>query len=323
LFIPHFSLHTIKTYLLLFIFIIFSCKKEATSIECIKIETNINDDLTSITVFNDTMFITASKSDHGKLLYSADKGSSWVVAGEFPHGLNSFIVYQNKWIATAGNFKIYISEDSGKTWSEQWMQGTISMEHITDIHSITYFYNRIYICGGNELGLGFSGVSTDNGNHWIFYQTDHELKSIVFRDELNGITCGYGIIYYTEDGGLTWHSAEQPGQFWTAAHYNRGYYFASSYSGEVISSSDGKTWRTIHKGGGILNSQLQINSSSYINETILSVGLSGKGIISNDFGNNWKNIIFAENFHIYSVHCMNEHEGFIAGENGNLCKIIY
>lgn len=322
LFIPHFSLHTIKRYLPLFILLIFSCKKETTSISCTPIETNITSDLTSITAFHDTLFITGNKSYKGQLIYSADNGQSWKMAGEFPHGLNNFTIYKNKWIAAADSFNIYLSENAGQTWTELWIQGTISMEYITDIHSITSVNDRLYICGGNELGLGFTGVSTD-GNHWTFFQTDHELKSVIFSDEQHGISCGYGIIYFTNDGGLTWTSAEQKDEFWTTACYSKGYYFASSYSGKVISSSKGENWNTIREGGGIFNNAVQINNSSAFGEIIIGAGLNGKGIYSQDFGNNWKNIIFAEDFHIYSIHCMNEHEGLIAGENGRLYKIVY
>jgi hypothetical protein len=322
--LSHLPVHTVKFFFFFTCFLYCGCRKDSTEIVCLKVASGTNDDLTSIHAFNDTLYITGNSGFSGALITSVDKGSSWhLVKNDFNCGLNDLCLYHNSFFAAADSFRVYRSDDSGKTWFPLWIQGAISIEYTTDIKSIGSSGNRLYMCGGSELGHGFAAVSNDEGFHWKFLQSDHELRAITFADELHGVCAGYGALYYTGNGGETWIMQDALSQFWTSISYSDGKYIACSFSGDVVQSEDGISWSFLRRSSGMFKNNIYLNGICRNGSALIGAGLNGKGILSNNSGMDWKNIIFADHSHIYTMLINEERNGIAAGEQGLIYKFSY
>jgi photosystem II stability/assembly factor-like uncharacterized protein len=320
-------IYPLRTYLFFAaLFLAVSCKKEEVTIKCTSVSSGTNADLTSIKQIADTIYITGNGVNYGVLLYSIDNGNSWnIINKQFDTGLNSICTLNNKLFAAGDSFKLYKSADNGLTWENVWMQGVISMEYITTIRRVISIGKKLYMCGGDELGLGFIGVSNDEGYHWDFTQVDHEMRDIVFYDDFRGVCCGYGALCYTNDGGLNWQFADAKSQFWTSLNLIGETILACSYSGSLMKSINmGSSWQVIRKSGNILNNNLQLICMDALHPPdLMAVGINGKGVFSDDNGNNWKTIQFGEKSHIYSILLNGVTGGIVTGENGAIYKIEY
>jgi photosystem II stability/assembly factor-like uncharacterized protein len=320
---PHISIYSLKNILLILCLLNGSCKKSELTIESLKVVSGTEADLTSINILNDTLYITGNSGIEGIIICSTDKGYSWItLKDDFEQGINDICRHDNSVFLAADSFTVYRSDDSGISWYKQWIQGVISIEYMTDVKCISSAGSRIYMCGGQDLGHGFAGVSTDNGSHWKFLESEHELKSIAFADDMNGVCVGYGALYSTSDGGETWSGHNSYGAFWTSVYYSGSSYFACSYSGDVIQSVDGIKWNFLRSAPGTFGSKFFLNSIYCNGSSVFSAGLNGRGILSSDFGNNWKNIIFAEEPHIYAIF-IQEEGGIAAGEKGMILRFSY
>ncbi|MEP7264692.1 MAG: hypothetical protein ABI772_09340 [Bacteroidota bacterium] len=265
-------------------------------------------------------YITGKNNNNkGVLLSSVNNGETWnVVNDNFGSGLNSVCTFKNKLFAAGDHFKLYISDSLGILWNEVWIQGTISMEYVTDIRSVCTGGNKLYMCGGNDFGRGFIGTSTDFGNHWIFFQTDHEMRSVAFSDENNGVCVGYGAIYNTNDGGITWHSQNAMSQFWTSVHYLHDRFYTCSYSGGFMqSATNGKSWDELIKPGSFWTGGNKLNCfAGTLPSTIIAAGASSNSILSENFGIKFKNIIFAQENQINDIRIDSNRDGIFVGDNG-------
>jgi photosystem II stability/assembly factor-like uncharacterized protein len=300
-----------------------SCRKEEHAITAERIPVGTDADLTSI-IRTDLGYILGGHHDKkGIVLFSTDSENWSVLNDALETGINDVHYFNGIIYAAADSFKIFTSSDSGASWNTIWMQGILSMEYITDIKSITSYGNSLYICGGRGFANGFTGVSTDGGNHWNFFPADHELRRIACRNEWNAIAVGYGAIYITNDGGNSWQVTGPEGHFWTDVVYDYGMYYACSYSGTIAFSSDGRQWFFSKVGAGAFNHGLHINSLRLNEEELIAFGNDGKGIISLDHGKNWKNLKFETEFHIYASLSGNAGTGLVAGENGMLFRYHY
>ena len=135
--LSYIPVHALRISLFIICCLICSCKKDNDEINCIKIDSGTDADLTSIRNLNDTLYITGNSGFQGTLLFSADHGSSWQISNNgFETGLNDVCLLNNSFFAAADGFKIYRSDDSRKSWFPVWIQGTISLEYKTDIRSI-------------------------------------------------------------------------------------------------------------------------------------------------------------------------------------------
>lgn len=325
--VPHLSVYSvIRGFLITLVILQVSCKKDSVSIPCRKINSGTASHLTSIIQSGNALYITGKLNDTGKILSSADNGETWnELSDNFKVGLNSICTFKNKMFAAGDQFKLYTSDSVGVIWNEVWIQGTISMEYVTDIRSVCSAGNNLYICGGNDFGRGFIGTSRDSGNHWNFFQTDHEMRSIAFNDENNGVCVGYGALYSTDDGGIKWNSRDALSQFWTSVNYLHDRFYACSYSGGFIqSTSNGKSWDVLVKPGSFWTGGLKLNCfAGTLPSSIIAAGATSKSILSENFGINFKNIIFAEGERINDIIVYSGRDGIFVGDNGSIFRFSF
>lgn len=133
----------------------------------------------------------------------ADNISSWLKSIDFIDSLNG--------LAAGYNGRIYRTHDKGHTWS--LVPSPIYTRHFNKlifVDSLTAF-----IAGGWQKNDSMQTIlrSTDGGNSWavVLDRLGPWLKSIRFRDALNGVAVGEaGVILKTADGGTSWTPVASP-----------------------------------------------------------------------------------------------------------------
>jgi len=142
---------------------------------------------------------------NGTLLYSTDKGNSWLLINSITNdNLYGICFYDSfkGWVARY-NGVILFTSDCGKNWTKQ-NSGT--EEVIYDVKFIDSL--KGFASGSHGLLL----YTRDGGNNWekLKTNTSNNLYRIFFVDSLHGWIVGYsGTIYHTTNGGITFVEDEQ------------------------------------------------------------------------------------------------------------------
>ena len=176
---------------------------------------------------------------------------------------------------------VFRSVDGGLSWQ------SIYFPHKSTLNSISYVDNMIgFIVGdyGRIFKTDFYGIIWDDISIADFFH----IQDVVFKDYENGVVVGTKQIRI--DG--------------------RTYYLPSIH----LTTDAGLSW--IEKCFDVRG---KLNSVSYFDEeNIITVGDSGKVLISNDNGNNWVPLVLGISANLQEVKFCPDGIGIIIGENGTI-----
>jgi photosystem II stability/assembly factor-like uncharacterized protein len=178
--------------------------------------------ITAATEFRDVAFnssgiglLAGRVGTNGQIARSIDGGLNWSIVFSPASWVTSVkFISETTAIATSGvngtvsSYGVYLSNDSGLTWTQ-----LSSMAGITLYDTSVISANTIYVSSG-AIATATSAVSefvyktTNGGSSWdlVFNQQgiQNQNLSIGFRDENNGFISGSSGTFRTSNGGVSW-----------------------------------------------------------------------------------------------------------------------
>ncbi|MGE5353155.1 MAG: YCF48-related protein [Acidobacteriota bacterium] len=204
-----------------------------------------------------------------------------------------------------------------------------------DIRKVVKAGNRLYAAGHRLDVRSFVAVSEDMGASWHYtpsqpFKAGEDIKSIFFRDELNGWAGGdKGVIYKTTDGGASWQ--EKTDTLAYKASVN-DIYFAGSDTGYICGSyNTAKAAKTTDGGESWKEVTLPAITDAEFRTMIWENSLKGilvgtsKGFLSTtDGGSSWSirpvNNSILTKFGMYSITKSEPGKYFMCGSSGRIMK---
>jgi photosystem II stability/assembly factor-like uncharacterized protein len=305
----------------------------------LKVDTVSTYTITKLHFFDADMGFALCTSGKSAFIYkTTDGGNSWkataALTGSYMYNMD-FISPTNG-IASGDAANLYYTTD-GETWtksnstyswpvvysrSDQW-----GLKMISATTAVSCGWGSVSV--GNEPTIFLK--TTDGGITWnCMVQADANrtyvnIKSIYFKDELNGISVGGSnypgtVICRTTDGGTNWIPLSTFAGFSATSviGFNDKLIVAGG-SGDIISSSDfGNSWTTINKHPGETLSSIKI-----INNNIYACGTSGAFFKSTDSGKSFDmSYMTVANKCLWSkaLYFLNENLGYAVSQKGQTLK---
>jgi hypothetical protein len=207
----------------------------------------------------------------GRVRHSSD-GIHWQ-----PHNLNTFadlkaVSFVNgSWFAAGTQGTLFRSQD-GRSWaSANSGIGATSLDRVS-------WNGAIYL-------TGFGLYSSADGWTWASRNTPDAMawtgaNGSVFRGEFSGSSAGYSL---ESPDGIAWTRVNSRSKL-TGATYGDGLLVATSAGGELLTSADGVTWKTIDTPA-----RKWLQSVTWTGTMFVAVGFSGTVITSPD-GFTWQQL---------------------------------
>ena len=252
-----------------------------------------------------------------RILATTDGGLTWKYKYFGLEEWDLFSVYVtpggNGWAVGAGG-SIFISDDDGDTWSQQFSgRGDYTSD---DIYAISMLNEMTGWAVGSRrdwiFGHSLILKTTNSGRIWKTELTVNgieEFKSVFFSDELNGWAAG-DEVYFTTDGGESWTEREFEDDFNSVFFIDQDKGFLAG--NKILKTTDGgNSWIEKCSDGG---------KSIYFTDPLngLVVGYDGSILKSTDGGENWFSVTSGTSHNLNSIHFYNSSTGMCAGNNGTI-----
>ncbi len=252
----------------------------------------------------------------GGEVFKTYDGKNWTQISNVPY-LTCITAAGSSTLWGAGGFgALYISTDGGYNWVKSYSG------YITETNDIQSLNNKdIFVAGGRTILK-----SVDGGNKWDTINVAasdsnyFDIRTVIFTDTLKGWigvdeSRGWGAIYRTTDGGLSWSDQLDSVQTIYDIFFidkKTGWFFSGSNSYRTDDS--GKTWNL--QTGNRTNAQ--INSIFFTSpDTGYAGGYLGLYKTS-DGGNNWSKInLNMPDPYIHGIYFINSQLGWACGYTGN------
>jgi len=257
------------------------------------------------------------------LLQTTDAGITWNVKEPMP-GANDMEFINETGYISCNDGEIFKSDDSGETWM------LLTTESSEDFHTIS-------VIDSNSVVVASFGTllsSNDGGVTWTslnppsspFYGS--RVTAMCFTTQLTGyFATGYGSIYKTIDGGLTWDLKVEtnlsPSGYKTIYFVNHDLGFATSEFSNIMRTTDGgETWSlVVDEETGML-----INDMHFINDTTGYAAAEFNAVYkTTDAGISWTRLITPDFLYgtsdLYGIYAINN-TVYTVGMSGAIYKSV-
>lgn len=223
------------------------------------------------------------------------------------------------------NGTVYKTIDSGKTWINLSINSTVSFFDI-------FFFdeNEGFVAGGKSSCDGNDCIpeggiilhTTDGGLTWdtsFVKKGFYEIKSIRFYNDTLGYAVSGAYVLVTNNRGQSWMETEIDNIYGmrNIEFDEVGSVYIACFSGEILKSHDsGKSWNIVNYSSN------RYYSMAFAGNKTLYVSGQNKIVKSIDDGNSL-HILDNSPIDIYSIHFINEIQGFAFGRDGGSGAIYY
>ncbi len=219
-------------------------------------------------------------------------------------------------IAVGDRGHVAISNDYGSTWQQAKKVPT----RVT-LTAVSMVGNNVWAVGHDTTII----YSNDGGENWVsqFKDADRQmpLLDVMFINESEGFAIGaYGTYLTTFDGGKHWNDSliveDQDYHLNKIIKVDEYRYFVVAEAGNAYRSFDaGKSWELI---------ELPYSGSMFgvisFNDQLITYGLRGNVLVSNDFGENFMHLNSPVQNSLFGSAITANNDLFIVGANGTVLK---
>ncbi len=300
-----------------------SCQKEKQEFVFTELNSGTSNDLNRIWFTEDmTGYICGGDRYYqGNILKTNDGGATWVEQGSGIDKALYSVFFVNEDTGFIGGYdgKILRTYDAGNLWSlyqNYWYQP------VRDFYMVNEYFG--FCCGGNGFKSGFIAHTNEGGNQWQTDTFSMEWRSIYFLDENHGLVAGYGAIFETLNGGITWQPTPASGDFFQSLYFtNPQTGFSVGYEGTIIKTIDGgKTWEKKRNGNNLLLPKKHFKQIVFRDQTTgYIVGENGCFLKTDDAGESWSEVINTPDVNLNAIF-LAEDGGFICGEGGKIFRFL-
>lgn len=313
------------TVLFLVALLCFSCKKEKLDLPYEVIQTDASVNINNLCcTSSDTIYACGGKQGKGVVLKSVDGGRSWnILSNSFNYNLYSIIIFPNgSGYAGADSSHVYTTTDGGLTWSLYFDWTGIPFQYHCPLRNV-YFANADtgFFAGGHFFDRGIIYYTTDGGVNWHTQGFEHELRAICQTKE-GFISAGYGALL-TAFSSTTFSLIDGENDFYTGLTIvNPDKVFACSYNGGLYEMDRKATLiKTHHKPNNVISSREHFLCIDARNENIIACGLSGIVSMSTNASESFDTGYSLNQNRVNAVKLLNDSIALAAGDAGRFFRI--
>jgi photosystem II stability/assembly factor-like uncharacterized protein len=185
--------------------------------------------------------------------------------------------------------------------------------------------SHIQAVGGVSFERGDALYLDTAGNISSHDSLGYELNDIVLLSNGSGWRCGYGAMQRTTDGGKTWEWQELRNDNFMALEV-RGpleAYTCGSEGSICVTKDGGQHWETLRNGNDLRKPKYRLKDIVFVDgQRGYAVGEQGVVIYTNDAGAHWSELERFTEAHLYSLTVAPDQALIIAGDNGELWRVI-
>ena len=295
----------------LMVAVLYSCGKEAKSIQFTQINTNTSQEIGSIDTYNDQLIAVGGEVFQLGVVLTG-KDLNWVTQDSFTNKRLFGLDCNDTHCTAVGHDGFYytFTEDDGWTFirlSEWDFQRSVS---ITNSHTVTV--------SGKSFSQGHIYHITPLHLVDTVVIVEPQMQDVTSVNDNTFVAVGYGTIMRSTDGGYNWQHLDLEGDFYHSIDFvDDRHGIIVGQAGSILLTDDGgENWNTIKKPSSLSSNRAQFLSAKYINSTtIYIVGDEGLLWRSSDSGQSW------ESFKVNTDHNLNdiaELDGklYIVGDDG-------
>ncbi|MBA2423622.1 MAG: hypothetical protein H0V61_10440 [Chitinophagales bacterium] len=305
------------------VLIIASCQKEKHEFVFTQLNSGTINDLNSLWFTDDMTGYTCGGDRYyqGNILKTTDAGATWFDQGAAIDKALYSLFFVNNDTAFMGGYdgKIFRTYNAGDSWA---LYQNYVYQPVRGIFMVND--NLGFCCGGNGFKTGFILHTYDGGNQWQTDTFSMEWRSIFFVDNNHGFVAGYGSIFETTNGGLTWQPTPASGDFFQSLYFSSPQTgFAVGYEGTILKTIDGgKTWEKKRNGNDLLQGTKHFKQIIFRDQTTgYIVGEKGCMLKTENSGESWNEVINAPDVNLNAIFLV-EDGGYICGEGGKIYRFL-
>lgn len=316
------SMNRIVSFCLLLcvLVLIGSCNKDEITLITQQINSNTNYELSSIFYATDSVVYAAGGSEYGigVIIRSTDGGYTWSTPDSIMPKEIYALYFFNAADGVAGGFNSYWTSttDSGKTYS------TANASNWVSINAIGFMNQNVGIkVGGDGIANGYIATTINGGNNWNYYSVPGNLTALEYVDSNNVFTSGYGEVYKSEDGGLSFQATEARGDFFLGLDFptpNTGYF--AGFEGMILKTTDdGNSFSKVRKGNAPFAKRVHFETIKFWDEDNGFVaGAAGVMYKTSDGGKTWEEVKPFTSETLRAIHLFSATSGIVVGDNGGI-----
>ena len=224
------------------------------------------------------------------IVRSRNGGETWVRACRAPYiDTYCLAIRPNLSLIAGTSFGVYISNDSGDTWSRADTSSSLPAE----LRALEVATNGVI------FARPYYGVvrSTDGGASWKYIFSDETHATSMSTGSGGRVYIGtdYGGVLGSTDDGDTWRRMTDSTRIWSIEADRVGNVFVISDDGILCSSDGGDTWKTVHlemRPGppAVSNSLCRVVAAPGGEVAVVYDGNAGTLYISKDSFSSWKTV---------------------------------
>ncbi|MFN8310664.1 MAG: YCF48-related protein [Chitinophagales bacterium] len=304
--------------LLLLVFL-FSCKKDIPVIAH-QLETGCSAKLNRFFFVNDSLayLCGGDRYDRGVLLKSLDGGKSWKSDSIADKSLYTLFFFNAAEGIAAGYDAVYCETiDSARHFSKS------NLSIYKPVNGLCFLNkNDGVLAFGNGFGNGGWAITHNGGADWNYVNdTLHAYTAAFFQSDSVVLVCGYGTIKCSHNGGTSFYSVVQSGDFFQAMKFSDAMHgCAVGYFGGISRTVDGgQSWQVVKKSNTSFGTPDHLLGVDFFDARHgVAVGESGVILRTTDGGVHWDRIQSFTDADLHDVHLYSANSGIVAGSGGKV-----
>jgi len=312
-------------FTLLLLSILFqSCTKERIELAWTEIEVPTTAHLEDVHFFDKDTGIAVGgiRYEHGLLFSTNNGGTSWQIDTISPQSLYDIEVIDRNTFNVLGHYGNLYQFYNGNnlTFSRQLN----SMEFYWNLNF--YDFQTGVAAGGNAYlsgGLYLFNVNQELRDTFIA-DLPHEMNEAVFLDIKTLVAVGFGAIYRSTDGGLSWTRHEENGDNFKAVCFPSAQIgYTVGASGKILKTTDaGITWQQQNRSDNLVSQQVEFNDVYFLDDDNgYIIGNHGTFWTTNNGGEDWKIIDNFPNIDFLAI-SMTGNQGYVVSKNGRMFTFL-
>ncbi len=316
--------------LLLAVLCLNSCLKDKPSLNYQTLQVGESIDVRDIHFLdaNTALACGGSRNNYGAIFRSTDGGSSWQKVFTNDTAAINCLGFFDATNGFAGGDYLYLvkTTDGGLNWNFRFLGDTVPFhENQRPAFKEFHILNATtgWAVGGQNFDVGTIYKTTSAGVSWTFQSMDQETNSIAFSNATTGLAVGFGRVYHTTDGGITYRITDLDSDYFTGVAYNNSASaVAVGNDGGIYKSVDaGASWDMVHKKNSSTRRRLHFNDVAFANSyTGYAVGTKGTIFKTTNGGHSWEEQTSINQDELHAIRYYHNHF-YIPSESGRVYVI--
>lgn len=308
--------------------LLFACQKERIDLELQEISSGTNIDLYDVRFVNEQIGYSCGGQlwESGIILKTTDGGQTWLTQLETDNVLYALeFKSELEGVAVGYSGRAWKTEDGGNTWV---LRESGPIGNAAPVYADAAFLNssEIILASGNNYFFGGFSAFSFNFEGFLDSLIDVDMQGVHFFNNQDGLMCGYGSIYKTNNGGDTWEPTNAKGDYFKQMAFNEeSEGLVIGYQGKIFSTTNGgNTWERNARKASFFTTKGNLESVDVNGGEAFICGQNSTLLYSGNFlGGEWLEVNTPYTQDFLGLQLINSTRGFVVGRGGLMFQFTY